>query len=80
MIHDADWRRILFLLNKTREGKLKLSDNLIFHGRVGHTRETRLFYEPDLNRQLQLAGLEPRWATEPYIKHAITFPKPWSIP
>lgn len=69
-----------FLVNKTREGKLELFDNLIFHGGAGHTLEMRLFSQPDLNRHLQLAGLEAQWATEPYMKYGIAFAKPWSIP
>jgi SAM-dependent methyltransferase len=69
-----------FLLNKTREGKLELFDKLIFHGGVGHPLEMRLFSQPDLNRHFQLAGLEPQWATEPYMKYGIIFSRPWSIP
>ncbi len=69
-----------FLVNKTREGKLELFDKLNFHGGVGHTLEMRLFSQPDLIRHLQLAGLDAQWATEPYMKYGIAFPKPWSIP
>jgi len=69
-----------FLVNKTREGKPELFDNLQFHGGAGHTLEMRLFSQPDLNRHFQRAGLQPEWATESYMKYGIAFPKPWSIP
>lgn len=69
-----------FLLNKTRDNKLEIFDSLSFHGGAGHTLEMRLFSQPDLNRRFRIAGLEPEWVSESFLKYGIAFPKPWSIP
>jgi len=44
------------LVNRTREGKVEVHENLVFHGGPGATLEMRVFSESDLRRMLAGAG------------------------
>jgi SAM-dependent methyltransferase len=69
------------LINRTREGKLEVHENLVFHGGPGSTLEMRVFSEGDLKRMLAGAGFrEVRIYGEDCPEFGIVRNGPWSLP
>jgi SAM-dependent methyltransferase len=69
------------LINRSKDGKLEIRDDLIFHGGVGATLEMRLFSQKDLQRMLCEAGFQsPVFQTESVPRFGIAFEGGWSLP
>jgi SAM-dependent methyltransferase len=69
------------LVNRTRDGRLQLFDDLRFHGGPGSTLEMRVFTEESLRRLLEDAGFQSiRIAGEAYAEFGILPAEPWSLP
>ena len=69
------------LVNRTREGKVEVHEDLVFHGGPGSTLEMRLFSESDLKRMLAGAGFgEPRIYGEDCPEFGILRDGPCSLP
>jgi SAM-dependent methyltransferase len=69
------------LINRTREGKLEVRDDLVFHGGEGATLEMRLFSKADLEAKLLAAGFrEVSFLTEPVPRFGIEYQGGWSLP
>ncbi len=69
------------LVNRTREGTVRIYENLVFHGGPGSTLEMRVFSESDLRRMLSGAGFgEVRIYGEDYPEFGIVRDGPCSLP
>jgi len=69
------------LVNRTREGKVEVHENLVFHGGPGSTLEMRVFSECDLRRLLAGAGFgEVRIYGEDCPEFGIVRDGPCSLP
>jgi SAM-dependent methyltransferase len=69
------------LINQTREGKVEVYENLVFHGGPGSTLEMRVFCESDLRRMLTDAGFrEVRIYSEDYPEFGVVRNGPCSLP
>lgn len=69
------------LKNETRDGKIQLFNNLIFHGGGGHTLEMRLFSRASLLRNLKDAGFKRiSILNESYPKFGIIKTEEFSLP
>jgi SAM-dependent methyltransferase len=83
-LHDydlLDFRGTRILVNRTRDGRLQVFENLCFHGGEGDTLEMRLFARPALVRHLTAAGFtDIRFWGEPYLAHGIYWSSPLSLP
>ena len=56
-LEDRDGQRCL--VNRTREGRVEVFEDLVFHGGEGLTLEMRVFSEPALLAQIEEAGFAP---------------------
>lgn len=69
------------LRNKTRDGRLQVFDNLVFHGGPGETLEMRVFSEAGLMAELRSAGFrEIEIQVAPVFEHGIWWAQDWSLP
>ena len=69
------------LINRDKDGRLGIRDDLIFHGGSGATLEMRLFSQKDLERNLLDAGFrEVKFQTEGVSRFGIAFEGCWSLP
>src|SRR5437879_13887951 len=69
------------LINRSKDGTLEITEDLIFHGGVGATLEMRLFSQKDLTRRLCQAGFQELiFQTEPVPCFGIAFQAAWSLP
>jgi SAM-dependent methyltransferase len=69
------------LINRTREGKLEVREDLAFHGGEGATLEMRLFSKADLEAKLLAAGFrEVIFLTAPVPQFGIEYQGQWSLP
>lgn len=81
-----DYRIIQFneeyvLVNRARDGRYTLHENLIFHGGPGTTLEMRVFCEADLKRHLADAGFtDIQIFGEDVPEWGILHKHPWSLP
>lgn len=74
---DRRWR----VVNTTREGRLQVFDDPVFHGGPGTTLEMRLFSRTALIRHLERAGFTRiHIADEPCATSGISWPQPFSVP
>jgi len=81
-----DYRIIQFdenyvLVNRTRDDRYVIHENLIFHGGPGTTLEMRVFCRADLERHLAAAGFtEIQIFAEDKAEWGILHKHPWSLP
>lgn len=69
------------LVNRTRDGRLEVFDNLVFHGGGGETLEIRRFTENDLRRHFRDAGFrELEIYGRAYPRFGILRTENWSLP
>src|SRR5437667_5241822 len=69
------------LINRSKDGKLEIRDDLIFHGGVGATLEMRLFSQKGLQQKLCEAGFQDAaFMTEAVPRFGIAFEGSWSLP
>jgi len=69
------------LVNRTREGKIEVYEDLVFHGGAGSTLEMRVFCEADLKRMLTDAGFrDVRIYSEDFPPFGILRNGPCSLP
>ena len=69
------------LVNRTRDGRLQMFDDLVFHGGAGSTLEMRVFNEKAIRRMLTDAGfLSIRIAGEACPEFGVFPDHPWSLP
>jgi len=69
------------LINRSKDGTLEITEDLIFHGGVGATLEMRLFSQKDLTRRLCQSGFQELiFQTEPVPCFGIAFQGAWSLP
>ena len=69
------------LVNRTREGRIEVFEDLVFHGGGGATLEMRVFSEPDLRTMLERAGFSSlRIYSEEYPEFGIVRSGVWSLP
>jgi SAM-dependent methyltransferase len=67
--------------NRTRDGRIQMFDDLVFHGGPGSTLEMRVFSRAALEREFAAAGFaRMRVAAEPCPEHGIVWPEAWSVP
>jgi SAM-dependent methyltransferase len=77
----VDLKGALVLINRSRDRKLEIRDDLIFHGGVGATLEMRLFSQKDLQQKLCDAGFRDSiFLTEGVPRFGIAFEGSWSLP
>ena len=81
-----DYRTVQFgddyvLVNRTKNGRYVLHENLVFHGGPGTTLEMRIFSGADLQRHLADAGfVDIRVSGEDVPQWGILHKQPWSLP
>jgi SAM-dependent methyltransferase len=61
----------LILINRTRDGKEEVFDDLAFHGGPGSTLELRLFERDDLVARLETAGFSVKIYGDNFSKHGV---------
>jgi SAM-dependent methyltransferase len=67
--------------NRTRDGRLEIFDDPVFHGGPGTTLEMRLFSGTDLVRRLEKAGFASVEICRPTVReYGIVFQETWSLP
>ena len=67
--------------NRTRDGRLEMFDDPVFHGGPGTTLEMRLFSGTDLVRRLEKAGFAKVEICRPTVREfGIIFQETWSLP
>jgi SAM-dependent methyltransferase len=81
-----DYRLVQFgsdyvLVNRTKNGRYELHENLVFHGGPGTTLEMRIFSRADLQRHLAEAGfVDIQVLGEDVPQWGILHKHPWSLP
>jgi hypothetical protein len=71
----------IVLVNRTREGRLEVFDDLVFHGGAGSTLEMRRFSETGLRSRFRDAGFkEVRIYSEGYAPFGVCHAETWSLP
>jgi SAM-dependent methyltransferase len=69
------------LLNRTRDGRYELHNQLVFHGGPGETLEMRVFCRSDLQQHFIRAGFaDVHICAKDYPAFGIIQKKPWSLP
>jgi len=69
------------LVNRRRDGKIEVLEDLVFHGGPGSTLELRLFMEPNLRQMLSAVGFHSiRYVTDTWPEFGAGQPEPWSLP
>ncbi len=69
------------LKNRTRDGRLQVFEDLVFHGGVGETLEMRVFSEPSLVEEFSRAGFRDlKIHREPDFEHGIYWHQDCSLP
>jgi SAM-dependent methyltransferase len=67
--------------NRTRDGRVEVFDDPVFHGGPGTTLEMRLFSGTDLVRRLEKAGFAKVEICRPTVRaYGIVFQEAWSLP
>ena len=67
--------------NRTRDGRLEVFEDPVFHGGPGTTLEMRLFSGTDLVRRLEKAGFAKVEICRPTVRdYGIIFQETWSLP
>jgi len=69
------------LMNRTRDGRTQVFDDLVFHGGGGLALEMRVFSEDRLLAELRASGFRTPeiWSASEW-EHGIYWPEPWSLP
>jgi hypothetical protein len=76
-LDDGRWQ----VHNRTRDGRIEVFDNPVFHGGPGTTLEMRLFSGADLVRRLEKAGFAKVEICRPTVRqYGIVFQETWSLP
>lgn len=69
------------LVNRTRDGKLEVFENLVFHGGPGSMLEMRVFNDTSLKEMLLAAGFrEVEICSRSYTPHGVVFREQWGLP
>lgn len=69
------------LINRTKDGKEQVFEDLVFHGGEGFTLELRMFSEPSLVEALQQAGFEQIIIhSEHQPEFGVIWPMDWAVP
>ncbi len=69
------------MVNRGRDGRLEIFDNLVFHGGPGETLETRVFSEDELRKQFKNAGFpELEIYSSRSERFGIVHSENWSLP
>ena len=69
------------LVNRTKDGKLELFEDLVFHGGDGSTLEMRIFTEESLKQVIQDAGFdEVEIVSENVPEYGVDHAETWSLP
>lgn len=77
----VDVRGRPLLVNRTRDGRWQVTDDLVFHGGPGETLELRVFSRDAVVRHLEAAGFAAVVECADDIEeHGIVWPKRWSAP
>ncbi|MGA2182751.1 MAG: methyltransferase domain-containing protein [Bryobacteraceae bacterium] len=67
--------------NRTRDGRMEVFEDPVFHGGPGTTLEMRLFSGADLVRRLEKAGFAKVEICRPTVReYGIIFQETWSLP
>lgn len=79
ILHDDSGAAVLH--NKTRDGRIQVFHNLVFHGGPGHTLEMRVFSKRGLIDALSAAGFCDIFILDAeYLPFGIVWNDPWSVP